>query len=684
MIESKIKVLDKNTANQIAAGEVVERPASVIKELVENSLDAKATFISINIEKGGIEFMKVTDNGIGMGENDLQASVLRHATSKLKKSDDLLKLTSLGFRGEALPSIASVSKFQMISRIEENEFAFKLSIEGGSKPEISKTGAEVGTTSIIEDLFYNVPARRKFLKTPATEGRYINDIITKIALSRPDVRFNFIKNDKEVINTPGNGDVLDTISSLYGKKVSDELIPLNYSDFGIKVTGFVSNPSLLKGNRHWQTLFVNGRSIQNPMISRAIDQAYQSKIPKSGFPFAVINIDIDPATIDINVHPQKSEIKFSEENKVYRVVYHTLLTALTRPMRAEKNIESFESAVFENNNEFVVSKLVTKEKSDDVLPLIKTESVDLFKNDLDATNDSTNIKEVTKVVPKTTDNDLVLKNSRSSVNRYDEFPKVENSIWKTPEPEKTITGKNFEASQKIVGEKNFVSEKNIDNEFLGHEQVNNTKNTGIFSKEENEIKIQTLQNNTDNIWPIGQVDNTFIVAQSKDNLYLIDQHAAHERILYDRLVKINNDIPMQPFLVPIYIEASNDEITLIEEYKNEFLKLGVDVSSGGEEMLRISSLPCDIKADDAEEFIKEILKMLTDMKDISPSDLRQNVLHCAACHAAIKAGEVLNMRQMRNLIMDLFNTENPFTCPHGRPSIQKFTSKDLYKMFKRI
>lgn len=669
MIDAKIEVLDQNTANQIAAGEVVERPASVIKELIENSLDAKATFISINIENGGLEFMKVTDNGTGMSRDNLKISVLRHATSKLRNSEDLLNLSSLGFRGEALPSIASVSKYQMISRVENNDFAFKLSINGGTEPEISETGGEVGTTSIIEDLFYNVPARRKFLKTPATEGRYINDIITKISLSRPDVHFNLIKNGKEVINTPGNGNVLDTITSLYGKKVSDELIPLNYSDFGIKVTGFVSNPSLLKSNRHWQTLFVNGRSIQSPMVSRAIDHAYQSKIPKSGFPFAIINIDINPATIDVNVHPQKSEIKFSEENKVYRVVYHTLLLALTRPLHAEKNVKVIESNDFQEKKiELIQNKLVGNEK-------IKETPVTLFTA-------SDNSKDAIKseVFKNNVNDNLVRESNKNNFDSSEEFPKIQESVWKIPEPEKTITGKSFETIQNVL----YKDKDEEKSEIPQQKSTINENNTNIFNKEENEIKIQTLQNATDNIWPIGQVDNTFIVAQSKDTLYLIDQHAAHERILYDRLVKMNNEIPTQPFLVPIYIEVLNDEITLIENYKEEFLKLGVDVSSGGEDMLRISSLPSDIKTTQAEGFIKEILKMLSEMKDIEPSDLRQNVLHYTACHAAIKAGEILNMRQMRNLIMDLFNTENPFTCPHGRPIIQKFTPKDLYKMFKRI
>jgi DNA mismatch repair protein MutL len=331
-----IKVLDKNTANQIAAGEVVEKPASVVKELVENSLDAGATNISVTIFAGGTEFIRVTDNGSGMSETNAKLSVLRHATSKITSANDLLSLHTLGFRGEALPSIASVSKFNMLTRLPQEEFATSITMDGDSIPDVGRTGGNIGTTITVRDLFFNVPARRKFLRTVNTEGRYINEIIAKVALSRPEVHFSLTNNDKEIVNTPGNSDLKDTIAALYGKNVSQELLAVDYADNGIKITGFIGKPTVLKGTRQWQSIFVNGRIINNRMISKAIDHAYQSQIPKSGFPFAVIKLEMDSNTIDINVHPQKSEIKFGDEGAVYRVVYHALTDALTKPLGGQE------------------------------------------------------------------------------------------------------------------------------------------------------------------------------------------------------------------------------------------------------------------------------------------------------------------------------------------------------------
>lgn len=293
MNEQKVQLLDQNTANQIAAGEVVEKPASVVKELVENSLDAGADNIEVTIFGGGTEYIRVVDNGSGMSEENAKLAVLRHATSKIRVAEDLLHLNTLGFRGEALPSIASVSNFQLLTRPVTEEFATSIKIEGGDQAECIATGGHTGTTIIVENLFFNVPARRKFLRTVQTESRYISELITKLALSRPDVRFKLVSNDKEVLSTPGNGDLVDTVKALYGKNVSEELLTVDFADSEVKVRGFIGKPTLLKGTRQWQTLLVNGRIITNRMIAKAIDHAYQSQIPKSGFPFAVLNITVD-------------------------------------------------------------------------------------------------------------------------------------------------------------------------------------------------------------------------------------------------------------------------------------------------------------------------------------------------------------------------------------------------------
>ena len=606
-MEAEVKVLDQNTANQIAAGEVVEKPASVVKELIENSLDAGANNIEVTIYEGGTEYIRVVDNGSGMSKANANLSVLRHATSKIRNAEDLQSIHSLGFRGEALPSIASVAKFELITRLHDEEFATAITINGGTDTECIATGGNVGTAITVRDLFFNVPARRKFLRTVNTEGRYINEIISKIALSRPDVHFRLLNNDKEVINTPGNGNLVDTIASIYGKNVANDLIALKYEDNGISVSGYIGKPTMLKGTRQWQTIFVNGRTINNRMIGKALDHAYRSQIPKGGFPFAVLDITVDTANIDINVHPQKSEIKFGDEGAVYRVVYHALSDALTKPLLG---------------------------------------SVDMGKSVTEHSDNTDN-----------TDNSAMY-TKRPFSGGGNNYQANQQQIWKTPERIAENNGIEFSAAQRT------------------DENMN-------LSHTDNNIAIKNVDNGVDNIWPLGQIDRVFIVAQSETALYLIDQHAAHERVMYDKLVNSHQNIPTQQFLIPLYLDATPQEVSSIEEYRKEFMQLGVDVEPSGETILRVSSLPADIKNDEAEEFIREILTLLSENKKINPADLREEVLHYAACHSAIRAGEVLNIRQMRALILELLNTEHPFTCPHGRPCMVEITSEELYKMFKR-
>lgn len=637
-VSAEVKLLDQNTANQIAAGEVVEKPASVVKELVENALDAGAGKIDVTIFEGGTQYIRVADDGSGMTEANAKLAVLRHATSKIRAAEDLMSLHTLGFRGEALPSIASVSNFQLLTRPADEEFATSIRIDGGEQTECQQTGGQAGTTVIVENLFFNVPARRKFLRTNATEGRYINELLTRLALSRPDVRFKLVSNDKEVLSTPGNGSLFDTITALYGKKVSDELLKVDFTGTDVKITGYIGKPTLLKGTRQWQTFMVNGRIINNRMMSKAIDHAYQSQVPKSGFPFAVLMVEVDTHTIDVNVHPQKSEIKFSDDSVIYKAMYKALTDALTKPMSAKPQQEldllpDSELAVFKPVGQGIIT---------DGMPLPKQQSV---------------LKPAPVQQPKPAYADIF-----KTAPAHEPQPEpVQSEVWK--QVEYTYTPPKTEPVYTI----NEVRE-----EFKKQDEV-----------AANVIGFTDTNNETESIWPIGQVDKTFIIAQSEDTLYLIDQHAAHERILYDKFVNAHNNIPAQTMLMPLYIDVTAHDTEIIEKHREDFSRLGVDIEPAGETLLRVSSLPADIKADGAEDFIREITKMLSEMKNISPSDLRQNMLHMMACKAAIKAGEVLNMRQMRQLIIDLCNTEHPFTCPHGRPCMIEISSAELYKMFKR-
>ena len=674
-----VQLLDTNTANQIAAGEVVEKPASVVKELVENALDAGADKIEVTIYAGGIEYIRVVDNGCGMSEANARMAVLRHATSKIVKAEDLLSLHTLGFRGEALPSIASVSKFTLLTRPAEEEFATSIHIEGGENMEVSSAGGNAGTTVIVEELFFNVPARRKFLKTQVTEGRYINELLTKLALSRPDVRFKLINNDKEVLNTPGDGDLTNAIRALYGKKVTEELLVVDLQDPTVKISGYISKPTLLKGNRSWQTLFVNGRTVGNKMLAKAIDHAYQSQIPKSGFPMAVLKLEVDTASVDVNVHPQKSEIKFSDDSLIYKAMYKALTDALTKPMQAKKTqlnlLPDSELNIFAPARPST-STPPSGPQSPEKAPVEKTPVQQgmfggIFKSKEGSIFKQPEIKE-TPAQPA----EELLQPQEAPKPRVEKQPE-QQSIWA---PFSDFMGQA--AGNKPETAAPTMSIQEARETFKGEEPlIGPNHNTETAAPET--IAYTNTDHEMSTIWPIGQVDKTFIIAQSENSLYLIDQHAAHERILYDKLVAAHEDIPAQQLLMPIYLDVTEEELSLIEGKREEFLRLGLDCEAGGEESLRINSLPMDIKSEDAEDYLRDILTYMHSRPNVGPADLRQELLHMTACKAAIKAGQLLNMRQMRQLIVDLCNTTHPFTCPHGRPCMIEYDSDKLYKLFKR-
>jgi len=658
----KVQLLDQNTSNQIAAGEVVEKPASVVKELVENSLDAGADTIEVSIFAGGTEFIRVRDNGSGMDEANARMAILRHATSKIVKADDLLTLHTLGFRGEALPSIASVSHFTLLTRETGAEFATRITLDGGENLDVETMGGDVGTTITVKDLFYNVPARRKFLRTVNTEGRYISDILSKIALSRPDVHLVLTRDDKEVINTPGSGDLVDTIESLYGKEVTKELLTVDYAQDGITLKGFISRPTLLKGTRQWQTLFVNGRCINNRMVSKAIDHAYQSQIPKAGFPFAVLNIGIDTHLIDINVHPQKSEIKFGDESAVYRAVYHGLCQALTQPMAGKR----------EGDGSVALAQPGFRKMEPPLAGVPAGRAPEPEQKPLFQGGDK-------GYQPRTSAFGRSYASSPSG--------SYGQPVWKVPDAISEDTTAKFFAAQRrddlgASGETAGAGNPAPEGGTLPASRPGEEASLSDETLTE-EARDGALASGVDLIWPLGQVDRVFIIAQSETALYLIDQHAAHERIMYDKFIRQQQEIPSQQLLLPLFLNVTRPDVDLIEEYRDEFLKLGVDVEPAGETSLRVSALPADVESSQAEGFIEDILKLLSENKKIKASDLRESVLHYAACHSAIRAGEVLNIRQMRQLILELLNTEHPFTCPHGRPCMIQLTSDELYHMFKR-
>ena len=590
---SFVHVLDDNTINKIAAGEVVERPASVIKELVENAIDAKADRIEVEIMAGGTSFMRVSDNGIGMSREDAEKAILRHATSKIVQVDDLQAIATLGFRGEALPSIASVSRFNLQTRQAGAELGTEIKITGGKTTEIGAAGCNLGTTIRVEDLFFNTPARKKFLKTNNTESGRINEFIIKLAISHPEIAFKLINNNKSSLATPGRGDLKETLQSLYGASVGQSLLPLEFEDEDIKLWGFVSKPSAIRSSRSWQTFIVNGRIIASRAIAKAIDNAYHALIPKSGYPLIALNIEVPQHTIDVNVHPQKTEMKFEDEGRIFKAVYKAVLDAV-RPKGQAGQLGQLAA------------------QADHVQHHVKK-----------------GLQE--------------LNFGQSVVN----FPLREEKPAMTWQ-EGTIAlaqDKSVKSVQSVVDE---------------------------------EEKLPTA-----GMIPIGQVDDTYIIAQDGDSLYIVDQHAAHERVLFDRFSAQAEHIPSQQLLVHLILDFSTHESQIIEENLELLAGLGFGLEPSGPNQFRLMEVPADVPSGQAEEFIREVLASMEELHRPTAAELRQAALATTACKAAIKAGFKLNYRQMEILLQELNDTDMPYTCPHGRPTIIKFSSDELAKMFKR-
>lgn len=634
MTENKICVLDDHTANQIAAGEVVERPSSVVKELVENAVDAQSRRITVEIRDGGVDFIRVSDDGEGMSPIDAQFCLLRHATSKIRAADDLLRLCTLGFRGEALPSIASVSRLTIVTRQGHAQWATQVQVKPGCAPEVREIGGELGTTVTVEDLFYNTPARRKFLRTTATEVTYITDMLSRLAVSRPDIAFVLINNERTVFMTPGSGNELEAVGSVYGHRVQEQVLPLTLTTSseeacGAVVSGYIGKPSLVKSSRQWQTVIVNGRVISNKMLSRAIDQSFHSLLPAAGHPFAIIHIQIPAEQVDVNVHPQKAEIKFADERSIFRLVHKTIRDRLILP--SETPLEG------SKNGEFSLQRLESvayPSYAQTDLPTFTQYSAGSLASDKGAA-----------YLPVQRDSDYVAEQTANFV------------------PEAELPPLLLEVATGIPTK-----------EF----------STGILSpRSEGEQILSGVADSSALLRPLGQLEQKYIIAVSNNELYLIDQHAAHERIVYERLANRSKEIPGQQLLVPIIVDISLVEEELLEKHQDLWREFRFSCSLAGPGKLRIDELPADIDTCEAEPLIREIFAHLKDHHRISLQELRHLFLQTAACHGAIRAGQALSLAEMRRLLDDLAALHMPYTCPHGRPCVIRFGSNDLSRMFKR-
>ena len=672
-----IHVLDETTINKIAAGEVVERPASVIKELIENSIDASATTIEVEIGDGGVAYMRITDNGIGMTEEDARLAILRHATSKIQHVEDLFDIASLGFRGEALASIASVSHFALTTRKADSDLGTRITVDGGTFTDCIPYGAAPGTTIEIRDLFYNTPARRKFLKSERTEASKIQDIVGKLALSNPHISFKLIVDDRVAIITPGNGNIGDTVAALYGYKTKDDIFTVAYESDSIYIDGVVSKPTLLKSTRIWQTIIVNNRVISDKTIMKAIDNAYHALLPKNGHPLVVLNITVPAGMVDINVHPRKSEVKFSDDKIIFKAVYHGILNALNNPLHERYERESSAYIVMGeslSNNSTNTHNTAIDQGDHNTNMTHGNSTYDSYRAPSVVQDEMQSAEHIATAV----DYDKVFGGRRTKgyeVMRGETTQFVENLKAKGYTPP---------APKAAYEQSSFIDESfdAVPKEYTSYtkEDIERFKSLSHDIREQ-DVEERTIQNS--GFLPMGQVASCYILAKKGDDLYIIDQHAAHERVRYDKLCKSSESIPMQSILVPQYSEATDDEMNLVEEERETLLDLGFDVELGGPTKIKLVGAPVDLVESKAFEILQYVFSYLHEHQQPTKAQLRHEMLAYASCRGAIKAGHNLNMYQMTTLIEDLFSTEKPYVCPHGRPTIIKFTPDELGKLFLR-
>lgn len=610
----KIKILDSNTVNKIAAGEVVENPASVVKELVENSIDAKAKRIVVDIKEGGKKLIKVADDGIGMNKDDAVLAFKRHATSKISEPEDLFKIHTLGFRGEALPSIAAVAWVKMLTKSAYSEVGTSITLKGGEIEEVKDAGLPNGTTIEVKHLFYNVPARKKYLKTTAWETAAISNVITKYALAHPDIAFLFKNNDKTAFASTGSGDLFDVIVNVFGKNVAKNMISVNFSNEIWKVYGYISKPEEGRKNRKYQCIVVNGRVIKNTEVSKAIERGYGNLLPKAKYPIFVLHIDLPPDRLDVNIHPSKTEIKFDNESELL---------------------------------EFLSNSVSVKLRNNNILPKIDK---NMFKFYTEETIGEENDK--TESNAEKTEFHNIMLNIDSNKENNDEPSRLDN--YK----------QTFSIDSSGSATKEYINQDRV----LENQTQYNDK------------RVETLPL----MYPIGQVFNTYIIAQSNEDLYIIDQHAAHERIFYEKFKKEfleGNRGYSQQTIDPIVVELNEEEKVVVEENTHYFKTLGFDFEPFGNKSYIIRGIPAAFKGNVNHNTFLEIVNDIMEFdKNVSQEE---KLLLAMSCRAAVKAGDELHLSEMKKLINDLRYTENPYTCPHGRPSIIKMNRYDLEKKFLR-
>lgn len=632
VVMADIKVLDDKTINQIAAGEVVERPVSVVKELIENAIDAGAVNISVEIKDGGISLIRITDNGCGIEEGSIKTAFLRHATSKIRSVTDLLSVRSLGFRGEALSSIAAVSQIELLTKTKESLFGIRYCLNGGKEMSYDEVGIPNGTTIIVRNLFFNTPARKKFLKSPTTEGNYISELMERMILSHPEISFRYIVNGKEKLSNFGNNDVKHNIYNVFGRDLASLIIPIEYCGEGFSITGFVGKPEVSRGNRNFEIFFVNSRYVKSNILSKAVEEAYKPYLMMHKYPFVCLYLEIDPEDIDVNVHPAKTEIRFLKETELYGILVNKISECLQE------------------------KELIVEIKGDDnIVPAI---NVKLPERAFTKTDLTPNVIDIKKQ-----ESDFVLENRIETSIEEDN----EDIIVSTPEP--------FE-KDRIDKLSAIISAEKKEEKDIKEVYVQET----LFDKEflvENSASLHKI---------IGQVFDTYWIVEFNDQMYIIDQHAAHEKVIYERFKKRidEDDVYSQSISPAIIVTLNLAEIEILNKYIDNFNRLGFEIEPFGGREYAITAVPSDLYGLKEKEYFLAVLDDFVENPKVSDTKAVDDRIATMACKAAIKGNMKFTLSEAKALIDELLKLDNPYNCPHGRPTIISYKKQEIEKLFKRI
>ncbi len=648
----QIQVLDSETVDKIAAGEVVERPASVVKELVENAIDAGATAITVEARDGGIEFLRVTDNGCGIAKEQLRTAFLRHATSKIKTIEDLMRVDSLGFRGEALSSIAAVSRVELITKTKDTLTGVRMVLEGAVENTFEEIGAPEGTTFIMRNLFFNTPVRRKFLKQPATEGGYIADLMEHLALSRPDISFKFVLGSQTRFHTSGNGDLREAIYRIYGREVASSLIPIQTGKGGIRLEGYLGKPAIVRSNRNFEIYYINGRFVRSSIVAKAVEEGYKEYLMQHKFPLCVLHISMDMGMVDVNVHPTKMDVRFGDNILFVQCVSEMIHETL-------KQQEMIPEAPLDDEKE---AKKALKQAQTKAMKVRTPEPFELQRESRFRVMEDTKYR-TENPSQKDFQNNPVWNRVKNISEETEGFP--ENKI---PIQEKDVF---------------FVEESDgTDTVIEAQSAPAQEKGTQMNLFEE---KILTVDNRM-RYRIIGQVFDTYWLIQYEDKMLMIDQHAAHEKVKYERLIKQYQEkaITSQNLMPPIIVSLSGQEEAVLKEHWDAFCSLGFEVEAFGGTEYALRSVPVDLYGCGEKEMFLEVLDELGEGKSYGSIRVIEEKIASMSCKAAVKGNNRLSVAEAEKLIDELLTLDNPYNCPHGRPTIVTISKTEMEKKFKRI